>query len=265
MVKNCVFDDDPTAAWKLLSKSIAIREVDIKDAILLTTASSTNKLRIVCVSDTHGKTDEMKVEIPFGDVLIHAGDFTSRGSEHEVVQFNEWLGHLPHNYKLVIAGNHERTLDPRRNTENELECMKNKLTNCCYLEDSSVSIGGLKIYGTPWQPMYKRDSGFKILPGQQCLEKWNLIPNDVDILVTHVPPLGCNDLCDNGERAGCPYLLNTVKNRVKPICHIFGHIHEGHGASTDGETLFINASICTSDERPINKPIVVDVPVDVLS
>lgn len=46
--------------------------------------------RFVCVSDTHSRTDP--VQMPYGDVLIHAGDFTELGLPSEVKKFNEWLG-----------------------------------------------------------------------------------------------------------------------------------------------------------------------------
>jgi len=58
-----------------------------------------------------------------------------------VSQFNDWLGTLPHQYKIVIAGNHDKMLDPDLN-ENARE-MKQILTNCIYLEESAVYIKGM--------------------------------------------------------------------------------------------------------------------------
>lgn len=49
--------------------------------------------RFVCVSDTHSRTDP--IQMPYGDVLIHAGDFTELGLPSEVKKFNEWLGRSP--------------------------------------------------------------------------------------------------------------------------------------------------------------------------
>lgn len=59
------------------------------------------------------------------------------------------------------------------------------------------------------------------------MRKWNAIPDDTDILVTHTPPVGHGDLCCTGVRAGCVELLSTVQKRVRPKYHVFGHIHEG--------------------------------------
>lgn len=68
---------------------------------------------------------------------------------------------------------------------------------------------------------------FNLPRGSQCLEKWDKIPEDTDVLITHTPPIGHGDLCCTGVRAGCVELLTTVQQRVKPKYHIFGHIHEG--------------------------------------
>jgi len=63
-------------------------------------------MRLVCLSDTHGEQDRFKV--PEGDVLVHAGDFSGIGTEREVHKFARWLKRLPHRWKIVIAGNHDR-------------------------------------------------------------------------------------------------------------------------------------------------------------
>ena len=60
------------------------------------------------------------------------------------------------------------------------------------------------------------------------LHQWNLIPDDTDVLITHGPPAGHRDLTKAGHNAGCVELLQTVELRVKPLFHIFGHIHEGN-------------------------------------
>ena len=72
------------------------------------------------------------------------------------------------------------------------------------------------------------DWAFNLPRGEKCLEKWDLIPEGVDVVMTHGPPIGHGDLCriDKG-RAGCVDLLLTLQNRVKPKFHVFGHIHEG--------------------------------------
>ncbi|KAK9399489.1 Metallophosphoesterase domain-containing protein 1 [Crotalus adamanteus] len=96
--------------------------------------------RFVCVSDTHSRTDP--IQMPYGDVLIHAGDFTELGLPSEVKKFNEWLGSLPYEYKIVIAVS---KLKPE-----SYENVQSLLTNCIYLQDSEVTVRGFRIYGSPW-------------------------------------------------------------------------------------------------------------------
>ena len=64
--------------------------------------NSKDHVRVVCVSDTHNQTSN--INIPDGDILIHAGDFSEAGHISEVKSFNKWLGTLPHKHKIVIAG-----------------------------------------------------------------------------------------------------------------------------------------------------------------
>jgi hypothetical protein len=59
------------------------------------------------------------------------------------------------------------------------------------------------------------------------------------------------------------FFFSTAKTRIHPQYHIFGHIHEGYGVTTDGHTKFINASTCTLRYKPVNPPIVFDIPIPV--
>lgn len=131
------------------------------------------------------------------------------------------------------------------------------LTSAIYLEDSLVTVCGIKIYGAPWQPVFC-DWGFNLNRGEDILKKWQTIPADLDILMTHGPPVGHGDLTGGKNNVGCVELLNTVQKRVKPKFHVFGHIHEGYGVTSDGYTTFINASTCTRRYLPTNAPIVFD-------
>jgi len=122
-------------------------------------------LRFVCISDTHGM--HRRIHVPVGDVLLHSGDFTSNGKRSEVEDFFQWLTELPHRYKIIIAGNHDVTMQPEFYEENwrrfhlqkyDSEAVKRIFTshsysNIIYLEDSSFELEpNLIIYGSPWQP-----------------------------------------------------------------------------------------------------------------
>ncbi|KAK3100207.1 hypothetical protein FSP39_016322 [Pinctada imbricata] len=268
----------PTHLWSKMKVKQKVKKVEALDP---NTPIADDKLRCVCISDTHAQIEHRNLAIPPGDVLIHAGDITNVGMPKELIQFNDYLGTQPHRYKVVIAGNHDLTMDDDmvmhqadylrnffrvdvgavRKSLQEMGVSKPRdlLSNCTYLEDAYVIICGVKVYGSPWQPEFG-GWGFNLPRGERCLEKWNMIPDDTDILITHGPPIGHGDSCFDGQKAGCVELLNTIQKRVKPKFHVFGHIHEGYGITTDDVTTYINASTCTLRYKPDHPPIVFDFP-----
>eukprot|EP00656_Telonema_subtile_P016431 TRINITY_DN18679_c0_g1_i2.p1 TRINITY_DN18679_c0_g1~~TRINITY_DN18679_c0_g1_i2.p1 ORF type:complete len:328 (-),score=39.27 TRINITY_DN18679_c0_g1_i2:71-1054(-) len=260
---------DPTLAWTFLNSSSQVEPVEPMDPA---TPCRPGYLRFVCISDTHGLHRDIAEQIPPGDVLVHTGDFTNTGEAEQVQDFSEWLLSLPHTHKIVIAGNHDVTFEPEyyenraadrfhKRNKYEPEHVRSLLQNCVYLENAGCEIQGIQLYGTPYQPEFC-DWAFNICRGQECREVWSKIPTDCDVLLTHGPPLGHGDLLHpSGGRAGCLDLLNTVQCRVKPQYHVFGHIHEGAGVTTDGQTVFVNASTCNFKYNPTNPVVVFDVPI----
>lgn len=227
-----------------------------------------NSIRFVCISDTHNKTDGLS--IPHGDVLLHAGDFSRVGYPDEVAHFNRFLRTLNHTHKIVIAGNHDLTFDTEKFeifSQGQFKFLRNvdfskvkELLNACiYLEDAEIEVFGYKIYGSPWQPVF-HDWGFNLPRGPVIAHKWSLIPNDTDILITHGPPMYKKDMCFKGYHVGCEDLKARVEE-VKPLVHVFGHVHEDYGVDRDEHTTYINAATCNMKHRPTHKPIVFDLPV----
>lgn len=207
-------------------------------------------MKIVTISDTH--TMERSLVVPDGDVLIHAGDITGRGSIHDLEEFLDWFGGMPHKHKIVIAGNHDWCY------ENFLREEAINKTNqvATYLEDSSITIDGVKFYGSPWQPEFC-NWAFNVPRGKQLAEIWAKIENDTNVLITHGPPYKILDLCSGGH-VGCEDLLAAAQKLPNLKYHIFGHIHEGYGSMKFLDVTYINASNCTGNYRPTNQPIVVD-------
>jgi Icc-related predicted phosphoesterase len=205
-------------------------------------------MRIVAISDTHLRHS---IAIPDGDILIHAGDACIYGNSDELKNFGRWYSALPHKYKIYVAGNHDKILQ-----YNPLKAKKLLPNNIIYLQDNFVDMNGIKIYGSPWQPWFY-DWAFNLSRGPEIKAKWDLIPNDTDVLITHGPPYGACDLLIDGSRVGCYDLLNRIKE-LNIKYHICGHIHYGYGESKIGNTTIINAAICDESYWPLNKPIVFD-------
>jgi Icc-related predicted phosphoesterase len=206
--------------------------------------------KIVCLSDTHNCNAEIKV--PDGDILIHAGDATIRGTVPEIESFNKWFANLPHRFKIFVAGNHDWLFET-----NNSYARKMLDDSIIYLQDSFTEIEGLKIYGSPWQPRFF-DWAFNLMRGAELAEKWKLIPLDTDILITHGPPHGILDEVPRKywiENTGCEELRKKVEE-IRPKAHIFGHIHCGYGQTEQFGVKFINASNCDESYEPTQPPIV---------
>ena len=75
-------------------------------------------------------------------------------------------------------------------------------------------------------------------------KEWSKIQTSPAILISHSPPFGHCDLSKKGVECGDKKLLNQLETRVRPILHLFGHIHEAHGYDCWEEiTLYVNAAL----------------------
>jgi Icc-related predicted phosphoesterase len=125
--------------------------------------------------------------------------------------------------------------------------------------DESIVIAGKKFYGSPWQPWFY-NWAFNVERGPLIAEKWALIPDDTDVLITHGPafaPPGLNygGIVARGEDVGCKDLSARIFD-IKPQYHICGHIHESYCAYREEAigTTFVNASSCDLHYRLTRTP-----------
>ena len=305
---------DPDSCWLTIKDTqpfLSVPSIKATDNPYTgTPKKSAKSLRVVCISDTHGK--HRFIPIPKCDVLIHGGDFTQTGELSQIKDLSDYFLEVQQQqivkHKVVcIAGNHDMTLHPDyyktawktfhpRNGPLDCDVARNLLQNCVYLEDELYTLKTStcndaagndststpsdtfsspsneenttnseiinNIYGSPWSPTFYN---WAFNEDRHLIQKkWDLIPKDtdIDVLITHGPPLGRGDLCKSNNRAGCLDLLRTVQNDIKPRVHIFGHIHEDYGYSYDGQTLFINASSVNFGYQPGPPCIVFDLPHD---
>ena len=208
-------------------------------------------MKITFISDTHCKHPEITDDLPGGDLLIHAGDFTSVGNLFEIQQFAGWFSSLDnYTHKVYIAGNHDVGFEVRP------DIVHNALlpyTGITYLQDSSVEIEGVKIYGSPHTPFFY-DWAFNIpRNSDEIATKWDLIPDDVDIVITHGPAYGFLDRVEGDfQPLGCERLTPRLMN-VKPKIHVCGHIHTGYGYKEFKGIHFINAALLDEQYRYTNK------------
>lgn len=221
-------------------------------------------VKIDCISDLHGDQPELEG----GDLLIIAGDITGNDQIPQWVVFYDWFKAQDYRKKILVAGNHDGFLEQCISTKAAKYLLEDDWEDegFEYLKDSGTEFEGLKIWGSPWTPNFC-DWHFMLPRGPALKAKWDLIPKDTDILITHGPPHGILDKTSRGhgsisrKHCGCVDLREAVE-RIKPKYHVFGHIHEGYGQQTEvwgpeisQATKFVNCSLMNQYYEFVNKPI----------
>jgi Icc-related predicted phosphoesterase len=206
------------------------------------------------VADLHGYLPE----IPKCDVLMIGGDLGPATSSYHfdddraalwlATTFTDWLSKVPAKAIVGIAGNHDFYCQINPDAMHALPWI--------YLCDSGCEIGGSKFWGSPWTPDFMNWAFMK--RDEELAERWALIPEDTDVLITHGPPLGLGDTNIVGRHCGSETLKQWRVNAAKlPDIHFFGHIHEGHGQAGDD---WANVSYVDEQYRPTGPIRVVELP-----
>jgi Icc-related predicted phosphoesterase len=210
------------------------------------------------------------------NILVHSGDCTNVGKENEIIDFVTWFEKIKgFTKKIFIAGNHDFGFENYKGVRHHYEAPwlhnildEEKLSesNVIYLHDSEYIFDSselkksIKFYGSPWQPEFFNWAFNLPRNGVELKKKWDEIPVDTDILITHGPPHMLRDFVPKYNvmrHVGCELLYDRVI-KIKPLVHVFGHIHYAHGVELFNDTFYVNASICTEGYNPINSPIVID-------
>ena len=172
-------------------------------------------MRILQISDTHSRHRKLK-RLPAADVIVHCGDFADNGTEREVLDFLNWFIELPYPQKIFVTGNHDLCLWDAENIEDLPD-------NVHFLQDRGCELNGVKFLGLAYN------------------HPEELIPHDVDVLVTHEPPIMILDK-SSGIHWGNAPLWNRVLE-VKPHYHLFGHAHEANGIIEEDGIIFSNGAV----------------------
>lgn len=217
-------------------------------------------MKICAISDTHNRHNQLK--IPECDLLIHAGDWTSLGYKHEVQTFAKWLSKQTQCKEIiVIPGNHEQEFE--KQLPLSLTWFKEKALNVHLLINEEITLFGKKIYGSPITPFFNNWAWNKHR-GEEIKRYWNMIPDDVNILITHGPPFDILDKVVNTFMPlGCAQLHDRIKELNQLDLHFFGHIHSPGGQNIkNGRVTHYNAAMCNEEYKLTNKLTVIDYEID---
>ncbi|KAK0657999.1 Metallo-dependent phosphatase-like protein [Cercophora newfieldiana] len=205
------------------------------------------------LSDTHDDAFPDPASVPKVDVVLHCGDLTMIGGLSNYKKAIANINALDAEVKLVIAGNHDVSLDPKwweanldvddddpQEPAKALELFAAERTNGLYFLEEGTHTFTLSenrtftVYASPYTPEFN-GYAFAYQPGEDRFGPGakEPIPPGVDIVMTHGPPLLPShqyqlDTNRDGMHCGCPMLYAAIR-RVKPRIHCFGHIHEGYG------------------------------------
>lgn len=197
------------------------------------------------------------MNVPNGDLLLHAGDLTFRGDISEISQELKELGRISKGFKygcVLVPGNHDFLAERDPSLMKQM-CIDNGIT---YLQHERTEINGLKIFGSGYTPFF-HNWALNVERGPKLAALWGQIPDDTEILITHGPAMGCLDwvVTPNGyESVGCQDLANRLPELKSLKLHVFGHLHLSRGTYKNKPYTSINASICKEDYSPTNLPII---------
>jgi len=212
-------------------------------------------VKIVCISDTHNYRGR-GIEIPECDILIHSGDATDIGVDTQLDAFSAWFGALDQcKHKVFVPGNHDFICEREPSRASDI---LNEYGVVYDLNQETITLEGLNIYGEPRQPWFY-DWAFNVdRPAMRNV--WEKVPVTTDILVTHGPPYGFGDTNHSGELVGCGWQRKLIERSFFRLV-VCGHIHTGHGVYHCGETTIVNAAIFDGKNQPTNKPVVIELDV----
>jgi hypothetical protein len=185
----------------------------------------------------------------------------------EATQFLEWFDKI-NNYedKIFIAGNHDRLFEKDPDWR---KMILDEYKTIDYIQDESwvdyydgpngdYPEDNVRVYGSPWQPEFYNWAFNLPRNGEELKSKWDIIPDNTDILITHGPPYGHLDIPGGQSiRVGCEMLRHRV-DEFKPKIHVFGHIHGSAGYYYNGHTHFINASVLNEQYIYTNLPLTIE-------
>jgi len=221
-------------------------------------------MKITAISDLHGKLPKIRKS----DILLIAGDLCP-SFNHDIDFQKVWIqdNFLPWCKSIkaeviFVAGNHDWYFE---NLYGQGESYGNPFketlpSNCHYLMDEKIEIKGITVYGTPWQPFFC-DWAFN-LSEWELDRRFSLIPEDVDIVLSHGPAFGHCDTIMGDQRydrghLGSQALYKHIM-RVGPKYCITGHIHSGnHEIEEENNVKFACVSLLDERYQVGYKPLII--------
>lgn len=207
-------------------------------------------MKIWHISDTHSQHGQLQVP-PDIDIVVHSGDATNifdpLKNLIEMQEFLEWFSALPIHRKIFVPGNHDTSVE-----KNLIQRDIIKNHGIDLLIDEEIVIEDVRFWGSPWTPRFGNWAW--MVDRGVINRKWDRIPDNTEVLITHGPPYGVLDATynqqNNVELVGCSALMKRIR-KLQPQISMFGHVHSTHDIRNTGmreinglQTRFSNGSCC---------------------
>ncbi|KAL8647729.1 MAG: hypothetical protein Q9226_006316 [Calogaya cf. arnoldii] len=166
----------------------------------------------------------------------------------EIRKTFDWISKANYEVKIVVAGNHDITLDEafyrqhgahhhgqHLQDDGAYRKLMEDYPSITFLVHDVAEVKLLKpdgprmsfkVFGSPYSPArgtwaygYRPDEAFGL---------WRRIPLDADVVVTHTPPRGHCDESSKRGPTGCEILRQALWH-VRPSLAICEHVHKGRG------------------------------------
>lgn len=249
-------------------------------------------MKIVAISDTHGYLPTLQP----CDVVVMCGDILplniQRNYEASLAwlsgPFQSWALNLDCKKVVFIAGNHDFVFEQlynehvhvmgRMSSHSTLQFTPERICSTLfqmddeydpkliYLCDSFFKYEGVKFYGTPWCPSLSNWAFYG--DKEHLLDKFNKIPFDTDVLITHCPPkyglqgvvleTNWNYMSD----FGCVELQQVLDELFadRDMWVLSGHIHSGkHDIEKFNNIKYRNCSLKDENYNEAYQPFVFEI------
>ena len=232
-------------------------------------------MKVAVISDNHGflpiypsnywkELEECELLLICGDIIpLHIQFDMSKSKQWLVEEFKPWAESLPVEQVIFIAGNHDFWFERNDLTAHQIfpshdkvRYLKNEYIDYISTQDSKIYY----VFGTPYCHQF---GNWAFMRDEETLaKKFNQIPDNVDILLSHDAPYGTSDICFEGFSAskghiGCPELRDAII-ASKPKYNFHGHLHSAnHGEELLGETKVYNTSILNEQYNLVYEPLMI--------
>lgn len=187
-------------------------------------------MRILVLSDLHGRSPDPLLGIPGIDLVLILGDITT-GAGLDKIRKSVDVIKRTYPKILAIPGNWERP-------ESVLWLEQEGLS----IDGKCLSVEGITLCGaggsipTPFRtPREFSEEHYK-----KVLESFTIPGRDAPFfLVSHTPPFGVCDRTFTGRHVGSKSLREFI-DLHQPDLVLCGHIHEARGKTLSGKTIVVN-------------------------